>query len=154
MTTERWIAGSGQGLSWGTLDNTALNSLASGNALLSGIAITNGTALDIFADVSLVLASAAFVAPNFVGVYLYPLSDDGSTYGDGRFVSAAAGPPLSNYYVGSIGLVAATQAQTGQLCGIVLPPGSCKFVLFNQGGVNWASSGNVLKYRTYNRSIV
>ena len=153
MAVEKWTAGAGQGLSWGTLDTTALNSLTSGNALLSGTAITNGTALDVFADVSLVLASAAFVAPNFVGIYLYPLGDDGSTYGDGRFGSSAAGPPPSNYYVGSVGLVAATQAQTGQLIGIILPPGSFKFVVYNQGGVNWAASGNTLKYRTYNRAI-
>lgn len=153
MATQKWIAGSGQGLSWGTLDTTALNSLASGNALLSGTSITNGSSLDVYADVDIVLASAAFVAPNFVGIYLYPLASDASTYGDGRFTSAATGPPPSTYYVGSIVHVAATQAQNGQLCGITIPPGTFKFVVYNQGGVNWASSGNTLKYRTYNLSV-
>lgn len=153
MATEKWIAGSGQGLTWGSLMTTELNSIASGNAILGSTAVTNGTALDIFADFSLVLASAAFVAPNFIGVYLYPLNDDGSSYGDGRFGSSAAGPPPSNYAVGSIGIVAATQAQTGTLRGVILPPGTWKPVLWNQGGVALAASANTLKYRTYNRSV-
>lgn len=153
MSTEKWIAGSGQGLTWGSLMSTELNSIASGNAILGGTSVSNGTALDIFADFSLVLASAAFVAPNYIGLYLYALNDDGSTYGDGRFGSSAAGPPPSNYFVGSIGLVAATQAQSGTLLGVVIPPGTWKPVLYNQGGVALASSGNTLKYRTYNRAI-
>jgi hypothetical protein len=153
MATEKWIAGSGVGLTWSALGTTVYNSLASGNAILDGTSITNGTALDIFADVSLHLASAAFVAPNFIGVYLYPLCDDGSTYGDGRFASAAAGPPGSQYFAGNIEIPATTAAQNGVLSRIILPPGTFEFVLWNKGGVNWASSGNTLKYRTYNRAI-
>jgi hypothetical protein len=159
MSTEKWIAGSGQGLTWGdAFTGSTLNSLASGNALLSDISITNGTALDIFADVQIYLASAAFVAPNFIGVYLYPLvtstpSPDLSYYGDGRFGAAASGPPPGNYAVGSIGIAATTSVQSGILTRIVLPPGTFKFVLYNQGGVNFASSGNLCQYRTYNRSI-
>ncbi len=132
---------------------TELNSIASGNAILGGTAVTNGTALDIFCDFDLVLASLAAVAPNFVGIYLYPLNADASTYGDSRFGSSAAGPPPSNYAVGSIGIVAATQAQTGTLQRVVMPPGTWKPVVFNQAGVAFASSGNTLKYRTYNRSV-
>lgn len=153
MATEKWIAGSGQGLTWGSLDTTALNSLASGNAFLSGTQIDNSSALDMFADVEVVLASLAVVAPNYVGVYLYPLNSDNSTYGDGRFGTAATGPPPSQYSVGTIGLVVATQAQQGTLRGILLPPGKFKFVVYNQAGVAWASSGNTLKYRTYNPSV-
>lgn len=152
MATEKLIAGT-VGLTWTALGTTVYNSIASGNAILDGTSLTNGTNLDIFCDVSLHLASAAFVAPNYVGVYLYPLCDDGSTYGDGRFGSSAAGPPPGTYYVGSIGLVAATQAQNGVLRGIVMPPGTFEFVLYNQGGVAWAASGNTLKYRTYDRSV-
>ena len=154
MATEKWIAGSGQGLTWGDAFSTAtLNSIASGNAILSDISITNGTALDIFADVSIALGSAAFVAPNFIGIYLYPLNKDGSTYGDGRFGSSASGPPPGNYLVGYIGIVAATQAQEGSYTRIVLPPGTFKFVFYNQGGVALAGSGNTCQYRTYNRAI-
>lgn len=154
MAVEKWIAGSGQGLSWGNaFSGATLNSIASGNAILSDLSLVNGTAMDIFADVSIALASAAFVAPNFIGVYLYPLNQDASTYGDGRFGSSAAGPPPGNYWVGNIGLVAATQAQEGSLGRIILPPGTFKFVLYNGGGVALGSSGNVCLYRTYNRSV-
>lgn len=153
MATEKWVAGSGQGLSWGSLDTTTLNSISSGNAILSGTQVDNSSALDVFADVEVVLASLAAVAPNYVGVYFYPLNSDASTYGDGRFGTAASGPPPSTYWVGNIIMVAATQAQQGVLCGIILPPGKGKFVLYNQMGVAWASSGNTLKYRTYNRSV-
>jgi hypothetical protein len=97
MATEKWIAGSGAGLTWTSLDTTTLNSIANGNAILSGTQIDNSTALDIFADVELVLASLAAVAPNYVGVYFYPLNSDGTTYGDGRFGSSAAGPPPGQY---------------------------------------------------------
>jgi hypothetical protein len=153
MAIEKWIGGSGQGLTWGNaFTGSTLNSIASGNAILSDISITNGTGLDIFADLSINLASAAFVAPNFIGVYLYPLND-ASAYGDGRFGTSAAGPPPSNYSVGNIGIVAATQAQTGVLSRIILPPGAFKFVLYNQGGVALAASANTCLYRTYNRSI-
>lgn len=152
MATEKWIAGSGVGFTWTTLMSTELNSLALGNAVLGGTAVTNQTALDIFCDFSLVLASAAFVAPNFVGLYLYGLNDDNSSFGDSRFGTAAAGPPPSNYSVGSIGIVAATQAQTGTLLRVVMPPGTWKPVVYNQSFA-FASSGNTLKYRSYNRSI-
>ena len=156
MATERWIAGSGQGLTWGAANtsSTLFDALAAGNALMSDLDIANaGTNLDLFADLSLALTSAAFVAPNFIGVYVYPLNEDGTTYGDGRFSgTAAAGPPSSNYWVGNIGIVAATQAQEGTLRGIILPPGTFRFVLYNQGGVTLGST-NVLKYRTYNRQV-
>ena len=104
-------------------------------------------------DISLALASAAFVAPNFVGVYLYPLNSDGSTYGDGRFGTSASGAPSAVYFVGNINLVAATQAQEGTLTGVLMPAGAFKIVLYNQGGVAFASSGNTCKYRTYNRQV-
>lgn len=154
MATEKWIAGSGQGLTWGDAFSTAtLNSIASGNAILSDLQIDNSSAFDVFADLSIALASAAFVAPNYIGVYLYPLNKDGTTYGDGRFGSSASGPPPGNYLVGSIGIVAATQVQEGAVTGILIPPGKFKFVLYNGGGVALASSGNTCQYRTYNRSV-
>lgn len=155
MAVEKWVGGAGQGLTWGDAFATAtLDSIANGNAILSGIEIDNSTALDLFADLSINLASAAFVAPNYIGVYLFPKNKDDTTYGDGRFGSSAAGPPASSYWVGNIILVAATQAQEGTLRGIILPPGKFKFVLYNQGGVTLAgSSGNTAQYRTYNRAV-
>lgn len=155
MATEKWIAGSGVGLTYTDAFSTAtLNSIASGNAILSDLQIDNSTALDVFCDVSIVLGSAAFVAPNYIGIYLYPLNKDGTTYGDGRFGTSAAGPPGGSYQNKTIALVAATQAQEGTAPGFILPPGKFKFVLYNQGGVALASSGNTCQYRTYNRALV
>ena len=154
MATEKWIAGSGQGLTWGSIFGTEINSLANGNAVLSSVSVTNGTALDMFADVSFVAgATITTVAPNFLGVYLYPLNEDGSTYGDGRYGSAAAGPPSANYWVGNIAFNAASSTTVvGMLEKIVIPPGTFSLVLYNQAGATLASS-NTCKYRTYNRSV-
>jgi hypothetical protein len=147
----KWLAGSGAGFTWSAaITGTTLNSLASTNALLSDVAIANQTALDKYMDLSVVLASAAFTGTGInISIHLYPLNDDGSTYGDGKFGTAAAGP-CAYPPVAVIPLVAATQAQTGSAVGIVIPPGTFKLVFVNNGGVALASSGNTLKYRTYN----
>ena len=156
MSTEKWIAGSLQGLTWGNAYTSAatFNSIVNGNAIISDLQIDNSTALDIFADFAFVGGSVTTVAPNYIGVYLYPLNSDGSTYGDSRFGSSAAGPPPSCYYVGSVILPVGTQALTGMVRGIILPPGKFKFLIYNQAGVTLAGSGgNTLLFRTYNRSI-
>lgn len=148
---ERWKAGSGVGFTWTDAFSTAtLNSIASGNAILSDIAISNQTALDKYMDVSIALGSAVFagVGAN-ISIHLYPLNKDGSTYGDGKFASSAAGPPAYPP-VAVIPLVVGTQAQTGASVGIVIPPGTFKLVFCNNGGVALASSGNTCQYRTYN----
>jgi hypothetical protein len=155
MATEKWVAGSGVGFTWTAAFGTEFTTttIANGSAVASSIVITNQTALDVFCDFSIHLASLAATGSPYMGLYLYPLNQDASTYGDGRFASAAAGPPPSNYSVGNIGMVAATQAQNGSLTGIVIPPGSFKFVLHNGTGVTTAASGNTSSYRTYNISV-
>ena len=145
------VAGAGVGLTWTDIFSTAtLNSIASTNGILSDLAITNGTALDRYMDVSIALASAAFTGTGInISLHLYPLNADGSTYGDGKFGSSAAGP-CAYPPVAVIPLVAATQAQTGSATGIPIPPGTFKLVFVNNGGVALAASGNTCKYRTYN----
>ena len=156
MATEKWIAGSGVGLTWTDAFSTAtLNSIVNGNAILSDVTVANGTALDMFADVSVLIGSITVAAPNYLGLYLYPLNKDASTYGDGRFASSAAGPPGSPYWVGNIVMPVGAAASEGMVRGIILPPGSFKFVLYNQLGNTLAgSSGNTCQYRTYNRQVV
>lgn len=154
MATEKWIAGSGVGLTWTDCFSTETNSIVNGNAILGNTSITNGTALDIFADISYKAGGTATTAsPNYLGFFLYPLNNDASTYGDGRFGSSAAGPPPGNYYVGSISFAAAASTTiAGVVTGIIMPPGTFKFVLYNQSGATLATS-NVIRYRTYNRSV-
>ena len=155
MATEKWIAGSGQGLTWGAAFSTEVNSLASGNAVLSSIQIDNTTALDIFCDVSISLGSITPAAgSDYLGIYLVTLYEDGTSYGDGRFGTAAAGPPASNYFVGNIPAIASVAAViTGMARGIILPPGKFKFIIYNGTGTTLAASANVVDYRTYNRSV-
>lgn len=146
-----WSAGFGVGFTWSDTTTTAsLNSLASGSCLLGTVAIANQTALDKYMDLTVILASAAFTGTGInISVHLYPLNGDGSTYGDGKFAAAAAGP-CAYPPAAVIPLVAATQAQTGSATGIVIPPGTFKVVICNNGGVALAASGNTLQYRTYN----
>lgn len=152
---EKWIAGSLVGLAWASAGFGAeVNSITNGQAVLAGTALVNGTTLDVFLDVSISLGSITTGAgAPYVGLYLYGLNQDGSSYGDGRFGSAAAGPPPSNYQVGYIGLGAAvTAVVTGMARGILLPPGSWKFVLHNQTGSTLAASANTVQMRSYNLS--
>lgn len=153
--TERWIAGAGVGLTWTAIFGTEINSIVNGNAIASSIVVTNGTALDVYMDVSAALGSitSAAGAP-YLGLYLCPLNQDGTTYCDGRFASSAAGPPLSQYFMCAIPLIpSVTQAQEGACTGNIIPPGSFKLVAYNQAGATIAASANTIAYRTYDRSV-
>jgi hypothetical protein len=154
MATEKWIGGSGAGLTWANAFTTQPTSIVNGNAIMSDLNIDNSAALDLFADFSMNLGSVAVVAPNYIGVYLYPLNRDGTSYGDGRFGTSAAGPPASGYWVGNIIVPTGTAANMGTVRGIILPPGQFKFVIYNQLGVTMAGSANTAQYRTYNRQVV
>lgn len=159
MATEKWVAGSGQGLTWSSaLNSTEVNSLANGNAVLTATQIDNSSALDMFMDVSFSLGSVTTVGVPILGLYLYPLNEDGTTYGDSRFGTTAAGPPPGNYLIGQAGLPVGTQALTGIFRNLVqgplvIPPAKFKLVLQNSAGVALAASGNTIAYRTYNRQV-
>lgn len=154
MAIEKWVAGAVS--SYTSIMSTDLNSLASGNALLNAADLDNSTALDMFADFSLLLASLACVAPNFCGLFLYPRHDDATHYGDGRFGSTAAmsdtNAPVP-FWIGNFPLVVATQIEYAEITRVPIPPGIFRVVLWNRAGVNFAASGNTLKWRTWNRAI-
>lgn len=161
MATEKWIAGSGVGFTWTAAFAAADLTVASfitGDSLLSNAAdITNQTALDIFCDFSIALGSITTAAPNYIGVYLFPLNQDGTTYGDGAFTAGtiSTNVPSATYFKGSIILRPAVAAvQQGTITGIIMPPGSFRFLIQNQSGATLATSGNAYKYRTYNRQVV
>ena len=159
MATEKWIAGSGQGLTWGiafTAASTLNNSIPTGNSIASDLSLTNASALDIFCDLSISLNTITPIAPNYVGVYLLPLNQDGTTYGDNKIANSStgtAGTPGSTYAVGTINVTTSAAVQVGTLSRIILPPGGFRFCLYNNTGVTWSASANVCQYRTYNRSI-
>lgn len=157
MATERWIGGTGIGLTWTAAAVSAdINSLANGSANQSSVIIHNeGANLDIFADVSVSLGSVSVgTGTPFVGIYLYPLNQDGTTYGDSRFAAATVATPPSQYLVGVIQAPSAvTGVVTGMIRGILIPPGSFRFVIYNQLLVALAASANVIDIRTYDRQV-
>lgn len=143
-----------------SLMTTELNSIVTGNAIIGSTSIANATNLDL--EIEFSWSSGGSLTPTgspFVALYVYPLNGDGSTYGDGRFGSSAAGPPPSNYYAGFCGLPAAASTQTGTFgvpflgTRFLLPNGTFKPVFYNVTGVTLTSSGNILYYRTVNRSV-
>lgn len=149
---EKWLINT----NWTAAFGTEINSLASGSSIISSVAIANGTALDLFMDISISLNSLT-TGPGapIVAFAMYPLNQDGTTYGDGRFGSAAAAIPNGEYWVGSIPFVASTVINplTGSVKGVVLPPGDFKLVLYNALGATLNASTNTIKYRTYNRTL-
>lgn len=159
MTTERWISDAvGQGLNWGNAFGEEINSASfhTGNSVLSSIQIANNTALALYCDLSFLAgAPVTTLAPAFLGFFLYPLGEDGATFGDGYMptLQSAFAPP-TNYAIGQIGFRQSTNTIiAGVLTGIIMPPGIFSFGLYNQSGVDLPVSGNVCKYRTYNLQV-
>lgn len=141
---------------WASAGATAtFNSMSNGNAVQSDVQIDNSGNLAVFCDISISFGSLTSGAgAPYIGFFFYPLNQDGTTYGDNRFGSAAAGPPPYEYYVGNLTLPASTTlSPTGTVRGIILPPGKGKFVIHNGAGVAFAASTNTFKYRVYNRII-
>lgn len=153
-STTRWIIDT----NWTAATFTAgdLNSLASGGGALS-TAITNGTALDQMADVSFVVTvGGTTVTGSFITVFLLPLNQDGSTYGDG-YASSSSTQPVAGYSAGSIGVKAGVTSGstiTGTVTFINLPPGDYKLAFGNnlQVALN-ATAALTLKYRSYNVNL-
>lgn len=158
-SVEKLIAGATS--TFTSLMTTELNSLVTGNAVIGSTSVANATDLDLFAEFS--FTTGGSITPTgspFVGLFLYPLNGDGSTYGDGRFGSSAAGPPPGNYYRGFCGLPATAGTQTGtfaipgtSIFLIPLPRGTWKPVFYQLTGVTLSSSGNILYYRTTNLNL-
>lgn len=159
-----WTAGNGVGLTWtAAFASTDLTSLASGSSVLSSAAdITNGTALDIYADFScaVTVGSATSAVSSYIAVYLIPLinNNGGTVYGDGTLPAGtqeafSPGPQP----VGTIsirGNVALTNL-SGMVQGIVIPPGSFRWAVTNATGIAFSgtAANNVCQYRTYNINL-
>jgi len=157
-----WTAGNGGGFSWTTaINGSDLASLANGSTVLSSVAdIANQTNLDIYADVSVRMTVASGTPPTgaYLAIYLVALLDDGSTYGDGSMTSGGTitrAPPYSPVGIVALESAAATTLLSGFVQGIVIPPGSFRFALYNNTGAALsATAGNcIVRYRTYNVNL-
>lgn len=157
-----WVAGNGVGLTWTACfapgDLTSL--VDSKSVLSSAAAITNGTNLDIYADVSveITVGSATPRAGAYIGIWLAPLQNDGTIYGDGQLVAGTAATYVPPWSPAAIIPIQSTNASTtiiGQANGIILPPGSFNFILYNFTNVTLSSTAanNTCKFRTYNINL-
>lgn len=159
MSTIKLVAGAQNAFT--ACMTTELNALANGNAIMATNAIANDTNADLEAEFSFTTgASITPTAGGFMGLFLYPLNGDGSTYGDGRFGSSAAGPPPANYYAGFCGLPAAAGVQTGMFSipfapfRLTLPRGAFKPVFYNGSGAAMSLGNNILYFRSTNRTVI
>jgi hypothetical protein len=157
-----WTAGNGVGFGWTTaISGADLASLANGSTVLSSVAdIANQTALDLWCDVSvrMTVASATPSGGATLALYLAALLDDGATYGDGSLTSGSTiawAPPWPPVGIIPLQSSAATTLLAGFMQGVLIPPGSFRFALYNNSGAALsATAGNcIVKYRTYNLSL-
>ncbi len=143
-----------------SLLTTSLNSLAN-NATDDGgqTAINNETNLCTHMDLELTLASldlSAQANPAVV-VYLIESVDGGTdfdTYTDAVTADASVPPGDKICAVFGLRLGTGAEAKTAVKSMIPIPPGRFKLLVRNRTGASFASSGNVLAYRTYNVNFV
>lgn len=122
--------------SWGSVGTimnlltTELNALANGTLSAIGPEINNSSGYQM-GQLTVTLASAAFVAPSFINIYLVPSSDTaGGAYP--TFTSAAAAG-LSNYLVASIAINGSTAAQKEMFANVPIPLGKFKALALTGG---------------------
>jgi hypothetical protein len=142
---------------WATLINGSdLASLANGSTVLSSVTdIDNTTNLDFYLNISvrMTVASATPPAGASFGLYVVPLLDDGTTYGDGSMTSgstitrAPPFPPAGTIYLES---AVATTLLAGAILGIPIYPIKFRSALYNGSGAGLSgTAGNcIVKYFT------
>jgi hypothetical protein len=156
-----WTAGNGPGLTWTSVfASTDMTSLASGSSVLStATAIANGSNFDTYADISvgITVSSSTPSAGGFIAVYALPLNQDGTTYGDAGLVAGTQKVYVPPYApICTIPLVAAaTTLMTGQCIGVLLPPDTISFAVYNFSNVAFSATGgnNLVKIKTYNINL-
>lgn len=114
--------------------------------------VDNSTTKYLFADLELVLASAAFTGTDsMVEIYIVP-TVDGTNYPNWTDNVTTDEQENNQYYVGSVTTSGATEAQRLALRNVALPNGKFKFGVRSRAGVALAASGNTLKWRPHGYS--
>lgn len=112
--------------------------------------VDNTTNLYAFADLDLVLGSAAFTGSDSgIEVYIVP-TVDGTNYPDWSGNSTSDAPQQTHYFAAFLPLTAATAARrvvSASQWSIELPQGKFKFGIRSRANVTLAASGNTLYYR-------
>jgi hypothetical protein len=155
-----WTAGNGQGLTYGTVINSAdLASMPNGDSVLSSVAdIANGTNLDMFMDISFALAisSSTIAAGANVAFWIEYLNQDGTTYGDGQLTSGTQAAKTPTFGPSATFPCVAAAAQTsivGTVTLQVLRPGPFRIAMQNNIGFTLTSGTQTVKFETYNINL-
>ena len=121
---------------------TDLNSLTNGSTSAASAALDNTTALDLFADLTLTIATqgGARSAGANVAVFIVQALD-GTNYDDVHSGTAEL--------VALFTLDAATTARQSTRRDVPIPPGLYKFFVVNNTGQTLAASGNILEHRMH-----
>lgn len=114
--------------------------------------IDNSTNKYLFADLDLVLGSAAFTGVDCgIEVYIVP-TVDGTNYPDWSGNATTDAPEVSHYFVTFLPLKATTAAKrvvSSSQSPVRLPNGKFKFGLRSRANVSLAASGNTLSFRPH-----
>lgn len=142
----------------GYLTTEAAVAWASGQALASltdneftdlSDEIDNSTNKYRFADLRMVLASAAFTGTDSgIECYVIP-TVDGTNYPTWTGNGTTDEQENAFFYVGFIPTTGTTAAQAGVLERVPLPNGKFKFGFRNRGNVTLAASGNTIYWRPH-----
>lgn len=109
----------------------------------------NSSALHMFADVEVVLASAAFTgADSGIEVYLVP-SLDGTNYPTWTGNVTSDEQENNIFYVGFVPTTGTTAAQRALLRDVELPNGKYKWGFRSRANVTLAGSGNSASFRPH-----
>ena len=130
-----------------TVMSTELNSLASGSVIVSGV-IDNTGGEYTFDDVELFTGSAACTpgAIKFAELFLIQ-SLDGTNFVD---IDDGTNEPSVTMQVGRFEFRATASSPNRHIVrGITIPPDKFKYVLANESGCAFASSGNLLRRRPW-----
>ena len=151
-----WTAGNGVGLTWTAAFGAELGtSMVTGYSVLSSVTIANGTALDMFMDLSVeaAISSSTIAAGANFALWIMALMEDGSTYGDNSLTTTPAAVTPGLFPVATMPLRAASSVTS--LYGfaqVVIPPGSFALGFQNNSGFTFSGTATV-KYRTYNINL-
>lgn len=153
-----WATSSAAGFVSG--DITVFNSLASGSCVVASNAIANGTNLDLYAEVSISLVGSATTAAGaYVNIYVLPLNQDGTTYGDNTPSGTAqsTAPVAVPYLAGTIAIRTGITSGTALVGSVLLrdlPRGDFKLAVQPVlGSALNSSAAAVISYRTTNLNL-
>lgn len=112
----------------------------------------NSSNLYVFADLEIVLASAAFTgAGSGIEVYLIPTLD-GTNYPTWTGNGTSDEQENNIFYVGFVPTTGTTAAQRALLRDIELPNGKYKWGFRSRAGVTLAGSGNSASFRPHSKA--